>query len=249
MGTALIAGLITLFFTTLLTIAGVGAAFILIPVFIALGIDVHVAMSTALLLNSIAMIFASRRFIKAKLVLWDIAWPIIVIGIPLSMLGAYVSQGLDRTTLLWAFVGFLLFAAAMMLFYQPKERGAEQSKKRQLAYGMSIGSFAGFLGGLIGVGGGNFIIPVLVWLGINPKKASGTTSFIIIFLSFAGFLGHISTGGVGVELLAFTGVGSAAGAVIGAWLMTDKLNRRQVKLLIGLVLLAVAAKMILNLVG
>ena len=64
MTTAILAGLVTLGFTTLLTIAGVGAAFILIPIFISLGFDVHVAMATALLLNSIAMTVASYRFIR-----------------------------------------------------------------------------------------------------------------------------------------------------------------------------------------
>jgi len=49
-----VAGVITFIFTTLLTIAGVGAAFILIPVFIGLGIDIYMAMATALLLNSVA---------------------------------------------------------------------------------------------------------------------------------------------------------------------------------------------------
>jgi uncharacterized protein len=48
MAISAIAGAITFVFTALLTIAGVGAAFILIPVFIALGIDVHIAMATAL---------------------------------------------------------------------------------------------------------------------------------------------------------------------------------------------------------
>lgn len=249
MTTALIAGLVTLVFTTLLTIAGVGAAFILIPVFIALSIDIHEAMATALLLNSIAMIFASYRFIRAKLVLWKVAIPIILFGIPLSMLGANVSQGLDRNVLLWLFVAFLLFAAFMMMFYQPKPREVEQTRGKQVVYGLSIGSFAGFLGGLIGVGGGNFIIPVLVWLGINPKKASATTSFIVIFLSFAGFLGHATVGSISYTLLGFTAVGSALGAVLGAWLMTDKLNKRQVKWIIAIVLLAVAIKMILKLLA
>jgi uncharacterized membrane protein YfcA len=64
-----IAALITFVFTALMTIAGVGAAFILIPVFIALGIDIHVAMATALLLNSIAMGFASYGFIKYRLIM------------------------------------------------------------------------------------------------------------------------------------------------------------------------------------
>lgn len=248
MTTSILAGLVTLFFTALLTIAGVGAAFILIPVFIALGIDVHVAMATALLLNAIAMSFASYRFIRAGLVLWKVAIPILVVATALSPLGAWASQSLDRDVLLWGFVGFLLFAAFMMLFYRAEERAVEQSRLKQITFGIGVGAFAGFLGGLLGVGGGNFIVPVLVWLGINPKKASATTSFIVIFSSLSGFLGHASLGGMDYGLLGLTAVGSALGAMVGAWLMTEKLKRNQVKLVIGVVLLGIAAKMVWSLV-
>lgn len=243
------AGLITFIFTTMLTIAGVGAAFILIPVFIALGIDIHIAMATALLLNSVAMIFASYRFIKNRLVMWKVAIPILIIAAALSPVGAYVSQGLNRDVLLWLFVAFLLFAAGMMLFYQPRQKEKESPKSRQIISGVSVGGFAGFLGGLLGVGGGNFIVPVLVWLGYNPKKASATTSFIVIFSSFSGFLGHVTVGSISVQLLGFTAVGSALGAIVGAWLMTEKLKRDQVKIVIGIVLLGIAVKMIWNLLG
>ena len=244
---AVLAGGITFLFTTLLTIAGVGAAFILIPVFIALGIDVHIAMATALLLNSIAMICASYRFIKNKLIMWKVAIPILVVATALSPIGAYVSAGLNRYVLLWLFVGFLLFAAAMMLFYKPKQKAEESTKSRQIISGVSVGGFAGFIGGLLGVGGGNIIVPVLVWLGHNPKKASATSSFIVIFSSFSGFLGHATAGNISAQLLVFTAVGSTLGAVVGAWLMTEKLKQGHVKLIIGIVLLCVAAKMIYNL--
>jgi len=231
----LLAGGVTLVFTALLTIAGVGAAFILIPVFITMGIDVHEAMAVALLLNSIAMIFASYRFARKKLILWKTAVPIIIVATALSPVGAYVSQGLDRDLLLWMFVAFLLFAAGMMLFYRSKPKETQASFWKFIVYGVGIGAFAGFLGGLLGVGGGNFIVPVLVWLGFNPKKASATTAFIVIFSSFSGFLGHATLGHIDVPLLAWTGVGSAGGALIGSWLMTDKLKRNQVKLIIGVV--------------
>jgi len=247
MGTEIFAGVITFVFTTLLTIAGVGAAFILIPVFIAMGIEIHTSMSTALLLNSIAMAFASYRFIKKKLILWKVAAPILLIATALSPLGAYVSQGLNREALLWLFVAFLLFAAWMMLFYQSRQRDTESSRWRQITLGLTVGAFAGFLGGLLGVGGGNFIVPVLVWLGFNPKYASATTSFIVIFSSLSGFLGHASVGSIDVSLLIFTAIGSAGGALLGSWLMTDKLNRKHVKLIIGVVLLGIAARMIWNL--
>jgi len=240
---SIIAGLLTFVFTTVLTVAGVGAAFILIPVFIALGVDVHVAMATALLLNSIAMIFASYRFIRNKLVLWKVAVPILIVATVLSPVGAYASKGLSRDVLLWLFTAFLLFAAAMMLFYESKKKAVESSRTRQIVSGMSVGGLAGFLGGLLGVGGGNFIVPVLVWLGFNPKKASATTSFIVIFSSFSGFLGHATLGHMNIGLLGLSASGAAGGAVLGSWLMTERLKRKQVKLVIGLVLLGIAAKM------
>ena len=245
--TEAIAGAITFGFTTMLTIAGVGAAFILIPVFIALGIDVRVAMATALLLNSIAMIFASYRFIKNKLVMWNVAIPILLVATVLSPVGAYVSTGLNREVLLWLFVAFLLFAAGMMLFYKPTPKEVESAKSKQIISGVSVGAFAGFIGGLLGVGGGNIIVPVLVWLGYNSKNASATTSFIVIFSSFSGFMGHASLGTVSIPLISFAAVGSALGAVLGSWLMAEKLKPKQVKLTIGIVLLCIAAKMIWNL--
>jgi len=244
--TALIAGAMTFIFTTLLTIAGVGAAFILIPVFAYLGVEWHDAQATALLLNSVAMTFAGYRFIKNKLVLWDIAIPLLI-GLPLAFVGGKLATYVPVIYLQWLFVGFLLFAAGMMLLYKSKERDKEISKAKLWIYGGSIGGLAGFLGGLIGVGGGNFIVPVLVWMGFNPKKASATTSFVVIFFSFVGFLGHISVANIPMTVLGVTAVGSALGALLGAWLMTDKLNRRQVKMIIGVILLLLAGRRLIML--
>ena len=240
----LLAGAITLAFTTLLTIAGVGAAFILIPVFLALGIEVHTAMATALLLNAVAMSVASVNFVRKRLVVWKVALPMVVVASALSPLGARVSQGLDRTVLLWLFVGFLGFAALMMLLYTPRARETAGGSRALLGVGLGVGGLAGFLGGLLGVGGGNIIVPALVALGFEPKKASASTSFVVIFSSLTGFLGHMSLAGMNYTLLGWTATGSAAGAVLGSWLMTDKLKGRQVKILIGVVLLAIAAKMV-----
>jgi len=248
--TAAIAGAITFVFTTMLTIAGEGAAIILIPTFIALGIDIRVAMATALLLNSFAMMVACPRYMKKQLIMYKVALPILIIAAICSPVGAYVSRLLDRQILLWLFVCFLLFASSMMFFYRPKEKkqkAAESSRAKQIAYGVFVGAFAGFMAGLLGVGGGNFILPMLVYLGFNPKKASATTAFIVIFSSFAGFLGHASLGNINIPLISFAAAGSALGALLGSWLMVEKLKPRQVKLTIGTVLLLIAVKMIWNL--
>ncbi len=247
MGTYIIASIVTFIFTTVLTIAGVGAAFILIPVFLTLGIPLLTAMSTALLLNSIAMVFASVSFAKKKLIVFKTAFPILIVASLLSPLGARTAEHLPRNILLWLFVGFLVFAGSMMLFYESKERQIETNTKKLIGYGAGVGSLAGYLGGLLGVGGGNFIVPVLVWLGFNPKKASATTAFIVIFSSFSGFLGHVALGNINISLLILCAIGSIAGALLGAYLMKEKLNRRQVKIVIGIILYLIAAKMVWNL--
>jgi len=241
--TALFAGLVTFVFTTILTVAGVGAAFILIPVFLALGIEVHTAMATALLLNAVAMSVASVRFIRNRLVVWPVAVPVLLVASALSPVGAWVSQGLNRTVLLWAFVGFLLFAAGMMLLFRPRSRVQEAAIGLLVGVGVVVGCAAGFIGGLLGVGGGNIVVPALVALGFEPKKASATTSFVVIFPSLTGFLAHASLTGIQLPLLAWTVTGSAAGALLGSWLMTDRLRAPQVKTIIGLVLLGIAATM------
>jgi len=249
MSTFLIAAVIVFVFTTVLTIAGVGAAFILIPAFYWLGVPLKEAMAVALLLNSISMIFASNTYIRHKLVVFRTALPIIIIAVIFSPLGAYCTQFVNRDVLLWLFNGFLLFAGSMMIFYRPQKQEASHTPAREVGYGLGVGMLAGYLGGLLGVGGGNFIVPVLVWLGFDPKKASGTTAFIVIFSSFAGFLGHASLGHINWQLLIFPAVGSIAGAILGAHLMQARLKSRQVKLIIGIVLYAIAAKMIWGLVA
>lgn len=246
----LIAGIITLPLTTLLTITGVGAAFVLIPVFTALGVELHEAMAVALLLNSLAMIIASYRYARKKLVLWKIGIPIIITSIIGAPIGAKLSYSVNNDLLRICFISFLFFAAAMMFFY--KSNKVKKEKKTILSLKVTIissifGLIVGFIGGLIGVGGGNIILPVLIALGIKPKEAIGTTALIVIFSSMSGFISHLGFGNLDMLFVVVTAGASIIGAVIGSWLMTNKLKPDVIKKILGTILIAVAVKMIINL--
>ncbi len=244
--TLILGPLLIFVFTIFLSIAGLGAAFIVIPTLYYLGVPLKEAMAIGLLLNAVSMSFASIGYIKAKLVNFKAAIPIIVFGVVFSPLGAYSTKYFSKELLLVFFILFLLFAGTMMLFYKPK-----QSQKRTVNewfLGSFLGIGAGYLGGLLGVGGGNFIVPGLVWSGFDPKKASGTTAFIVIFLSFSGFLGHIAMGSIDITLLSICIIASIAGALVGSWAMTKKLNANQVKKIIAIVLYIVAIKMLWGLI-
>ena len=246
----LLAGILTLPITTILTITGVGAAFLLIPVFIALGVEIHQAMAVALLLNSLAMVFASCRYARKKLIIWKIGIPIIITSTIGAPFGVRLSYYVNNDILKILFIVFLLFASAMMYFYRSNKVRSRNftslSTKGTIISGIS-GLAVGFIGGLIGVGGGNIILPVLIALGIEPKEAVGTTAPIIIFSSLAGFVSHIGLGPLDMLFVAVTAAASIAGAVIGSWLMTDKIKPGIIKKILGIILIVVAVKMVINL--
>ena len=242
MVTLVLAALLTFALTTVFSMAGLGAALILIPVFLAFGVELHTAMATALLLNAVGMSIASITFVRKGLVEWRLVLPMLAVAVLLAPVGVWAAHGLDRSPLLWLFVGFLVFAAGMMLLYHPKPRQTRASLTATLALALPVGGAAGFIGGLLGVGGGNIIVPALVTAGLAPKRASASASFVVIFASISGFLAHVQVARIDTELLAVTALATIAGAALGAWLATERLSATQLKRAIALVLIAVAVK-------
>ena len=136
----------------------------------------------------------------------------------------------------------------MMLFYKAKKREQALSRPVEIAAGAGIGSLAGFLGGLLGVGGGNFILPVLNWMGLDAKMAAGTTALVVVFSSLSGFLGHATLGGLDPLFIGITAVMAAAGSIVGSQLMKTKVSSQQLKRMIGVLLWLIAIKMIFDLI-
>jgi hypothetical protein len=162
-----------------------------------------------------------------------------------------LGYAIDNVVLRIIFVGFLLFAAAMILFSK-KKADDDDDETVNLTVGRTIiaalvGLAVGVLAGLIGVGGGNIILPILIALGIRPREAVGTTAVVVVFSSLSGFVSHVGAGELDYLLVLITAGASIAGAIVGSWLMTDKLNPRMIKRILGVVLVGLAIKMIINL--
>ena len=244
----LVSAVLVFVFSGLLAMAGLGAAFIFVPLFYYLGVPLSQATPTALLLNVVSMIFATINYWRGKLINWRVGLPILVMAVILSPFGARLTASVDKTLLLALFAAFLVFAGFMMLFYKARPREQPLNRPVEVGAGAGIGSVAGFLGGLLGVGGGNFILPVVNWLGVDTKMAAGTTALVVVFSSFSGFLGHATLGGIDPLFIGITAVMAAAGSIAGSQLMRTKLSSSQLKKIIGVLLWGIAIKMVLDLI-
>ena len=243
----IISAVLVFIFSGLLAMAGLGAAFLFVPLFYYLGVPLAEATPTALLLNVVSLLFATINYWRGKLINWRVGLPVMITAVILSPIGARLTASVNKTLLLGMFAAFLVFAGAMMLFYKAKKREQALSRPVEIGAGVGVGSVAGFLGGLLGVGGGNFILPVLNWLGLDAKVAAGTTAMVVVFSSFSGFLGHASLGGLDPLFIGIMAVMAAAGSIVGSQLMKTKVSSSQLKRMIGILLWLIAIKMIFDL--
>jgi len=244
----IVSAVLVFVFSGLLAMAGLGAAFLFVPLFYYLGVPLAEATPTALLLNVVSLLFATINYWRGKLINWRVGLPVLITAVILSPIGARLTAHVNKVILLSMFAAFLLFAGFMMLFYKVKKREQPLSRPVEIGAGVGVGGVAGFLGGLLGVGGGNFILPVLNWLGLDAKVAAGTTALVVVFSSLSGFLGHASMGGLDPLFVGVMAVMAAAGSIIGSQLMKTKVSSQQLKRIIGVLLWLIAIKMIFDLI-
>ncbi len=108
---------------------------------------------------------------------------------------------------------------------------------------IAIGIVGGLLSGLLGVGGGVIMVPMLVlWAGYRQRDAHAASLGAIIPISIAGIITFGAAGAVRVPEAAALAAGSIVGARLGAGLLSH-IDERLLKLVFGLFLVAVAILM------
>lgn len=148
---------------------------------------------------------------------------------------------------MYLFIAFLLFSGFMFLFFKKKEQDTYREDRPYVALSL-VGVIAGVLSGLLGIGGGGIISPLMLMLGFNPKKIAAITAFVVPFSSFSGFLTYWFMGKVDWTLLLWASVAGYAGATLGTMFMQKKMNPKAVKKLLAIILLAMAVKMIFKVI-
>ncbi len=232
-------------FSFIFALGGVGAAIILIPIMLQFGIPINTVKPVSLFFNTISLFGASYNNIKNKRLDFKFGIPIIISSLLFAILGAYLSKFISPKIILAIFIGFLIFSSFMFLFYKKNLQKKRDTNSPTPYLELSgIGAIAGLFSGLLGVGGGGIISPLMIWLGFDPKKTATITAFVVPFSSFAGFLTYLSMGSVNLKLLIFVSIAGLAGGYLGTHFTHSKLSSNAIKKILAIVLFLIAIKMI-----
>jgi uncharacterized protein len=233
---------------------GQGGGSIYSPLLLLLAFPVLLSTSTSLVLNLITSLSAGYIFYRKKMIDFKtslIFAPGMVIG---SFTGGALSKSFNTTVLLWVFAIFLLVVGARMIYSYWEKQKVEEKAPERLSTGMYIliavfGLAVGFIAGLLGVGGGIFIVPFMVYVTKYPTKiAAGSSHLIISFSALAGILGHMTSHRLDLPLILVTGVAVLIGGNLGARI-SMKVNTKMIKAGLGLIMWAFAAQMLVKLLG
>ena len=198
----------------------------------------------ALFCNIIVVSGNSLNFVRSGNINLKLLLPYLIGSIPFAFLGASISLEKEFFELLLFFV---LIIAGLFLFVESKSFNKKDIKINSVPILISIfiGSLIGFVSGLVGIGGGIFLSPILFLLKAGyPKQITSTASLFILINSIFGVAGQLTKEIVLNEFFNFWPLFLAVliGGQIGNYLNIKFLSNKALALMTSLLIIFVAVR-------
>lgn len=222
---------------------GHGGASGYLALMVLFGIEHQIMKSSALTLNLFVAGISFYNFFKQGYFKFSVLFPFIIGSIPMAFIGGNMNVDAHTYKII---LGIFLFIAVSRMFFSPK--GEYETSKTPVFYiAVIIGAIVGFLSGLIGIGGGIILSPLLLLLKwSNLKETAGISAMFIFLNSTSGLLGlyfnqnfHLTTD---IFIWALVGV---TGGFIGGFFSSTKLSLNNLKYVLASVLLVASIKLLI----
>lgn len=205
-----------------------------------LAVAPEVTRPTALVLNLFVASIGAFQFYRAGHFSWSVFWPFAATSIPFAFIGGMIKLPTNAYKILLGLV--LLFAAFRLAWSFSKDVEVVPPK---IWIALICGAVMGLLSGLVGVGGGIFLTPVLLLMNWSETKtAAGVSALFILVNSASGLLGNYSQVSVLPSSFWFWIGAAVAGGVIGSLLGARKFDSLMLRRVLAAVLLFASVKLI-----
>ena len=205
-----------------------------------LGVMPEITRPTALVLNLFVASIGTYQFWRAGYFSWRIFWPFAIASIPMAFVGGMIHL---PTNIYKVVLGVVLALAALRLAWKLSTTGTV--KDPPLWAALLIGAVIGLLSGLVGVGGGIFLTPVLLLANWSETKtAAGVSALFILVNSISGLLGNYTQLAILPPNVWVWVVAAIVGGLMGSTLGAKRFDSLTLRRVLAVVLLFAALKLV-----
>lgn len=196
---------------------------------------------TALLLNLFVSSVAFFQFYRGGYFKWKTFWPFALTSVPLSFIGGTITVN----NLVYKKILGILLLIPVFRFLFFGNAAPKDLKPANFILSLIIGAIIGFLSGMIGIGGGIILSPVLLLLKWADQKQAAAISALFIFVnSVAGLTGQLSKGiHFSSEMIVYVAV-AFCGGMLGAYFGALRFPQTILKYVLAIVLAAASYKLL-----
>lgn len=211
---------------------GLGVAFAAVP-FLGLFLHdlVHQVQPLSLLLNGLTGLFSTIGFARGGFVDWKRGLTLAALTTVVAPLGALAAQHTGQV-----YIWGVYFLAVVYLAYRLFEPARPAVEHPRYGWALLLAVPISALSGFLGVGPGFLLLPTLIVLGYEPKRAAGMNALAITPPSFSALLPHVRTAQFDGRLTALLLIVGAAASYVGARLTSRYLPGARIKQIFGLLL-------------
>lgn len=197
---------------------------------------------SALVLNLFVSGIAFCQFYRKGYFRWNLFLPFAISSIPMAYLGASVDVDPVWYKRILAVCLVLATLRILGLF------GDMQSGRKDMPFlsGFVLGGILGFISGMIGIGGGIILSPVILLFRWGDVKETASVSSLFIFVnSLSGLLGQVHTGLNFTASMSWYAAAAVIGGTLGAYAGSSMLNNITVRNSLAVILISASVKLIL----
>ena len=227
---------------------GFGGATSYLTILTLFAISPLVTSTIALTLNMLVAGIAFINYSRFGHLKWRLVWPFLITSVPAAFLGG--SLKVSQPIYLMLLYSVALYLGLRMLFTRElvscEDLGIPASR---IWLALFIGAAIGFVSGVVGIGGGIFLSPlILLACWGTPKQAAAASAIFIVINSFSGLVGRGINGRLEYGLLALIMIPSGLiGALLGSYWGAKYFSNHTIRRLLGVVLLVVVTRYVLSL--
>ena len=196
------------------------------------GINTLAIPLVSLSLNLFVTSIGSYNFLRHKHGNFKLILPFLISSMPMAYIGGSLS--LSKDIFYWILLVSLLFVAVRIFFWKHISFELKLNQKNKIYLSLLVGAILGLIAGIVGIGGGIYLVPLIIILGLGTEKEAAACGAVFTWLnSGSGLISRLQYNSIDLTNYIPLIIAVIAGGILGSFLGAVKFSPKVMDNILG----------------